>query len=228
MRKKYYYLRENLVSKLYSNAVASSKTGLPMMQAMALAFPEQKEITAVDSQYLFCDDMLVAPVFEQNAEFTKVHFPKGSWYDLWTGKKATGGKTQKIPVTILDIPVYLRSGTVMPVILSGNNLRLAFPFNADSSAEALLITPPDKKRAVTVYFDKNKSTEYITEPITEKHFSVMNGAKLFPKILLIYAEVCEVRTFGKEERCEIIKTADNISAIKMEKNSCMKIEIAFK
>ena len=226
--KKYYYLRENLVSKLYSNAVASSKTGLPMMQAMALAFPEQKEITAVDSQYLFCDDMLVAPVFEQNAEFTKVHFPKGSWYDLWTGKKATGGKTQKIPVTILDIPVYLRSGTVMPVILSGNNLRLAFPFNADSSAEALLITPPDKKRAVTVYFDKNKSTEYITEPITEKHFSVMNGAKLFPKILLIYAEVCEVRTFGKEERCEIIKTADNISAIKMEKNSCMKIEIAFK
>ena len=226
--KKYYYLRENLVNKLYSSAVMSSMTGLPMMQAMVLAFPEQKEIASVDSQYLFCDDMLVAPVFEEKAEFKEVYFPYGSWYDLWTGEKTTGGKSRKVPVTITDIPVYLRSGTVMPVILSEDDLRLSSPFSCEKSAEALLITVPEQKRCVKVYSDKETETDYIIEPISEKRFSVISGRAMFPKILLVYADVSEIYADGELCSFKIKKPECNISSVDISGCVCKKIEIVFK
>lgn len=225
--KKYYHLRENIVNKLYSSAVKSSKTGLPMMQAMVLAFPEQKELAAVDTQYLFCDDILVVPVFEENAAFQKVCFPEGKWYDLWTGEVTEGGIAKYIPVTITDIPVYLTAGTVMPVTIS-EKLQLASPIEEGKAIEALLLTVPDKKRCVTVYYDTEKSSDYTIEPVSENSFVISCDKKDFTDILMVYAKVSEIYADGKACRCEIKTVADNVSAINIIDNNFAKIKIVFK
>lgn len=44
-----------------------------------------------------------------------VYLPKDqTWYDLRSGTAYKGGKTQKMEVTDADIPVFQRSGTIIP------------------------------------------------------------------------------------------------------------------
>ena len=73
--------------RIYSYAIYSHKTGIPMTQAMALAFPECKEAAGNEEQYVFCDNILFASVFEK-ADTKNVYFPAGRWYSclLYTSR----------------------------------------------------------------------------------------------------------------------------------------------
>ena len=224
--KKYYHLRENLVDMLYSSAIEASITGLPMIQAMALAYPEEKELVAVDTQYIFCDNLLVAPVFEQDAQSKEVYFPSGTWYDLWNGESIKGGVKKDIPVTIYDSPVYLREGTVMPLLLA-DDCALASPMSEDNKNKALLLTFPESKREYTFNIDKETAVTYITEKTGENSFKLTANGGILPQILLVYGNVQNV--FSKDEVCEF--TADskekNVTAIKLDDNKLTEIEIKF-
>lgn len=55
----------------------------------------------------------MSPVVEKGATVQTVHFPKGAvWLDYWTGKPYDGGQTTQVPVTIRDIPVFVRAGAL--------------------------------------------------------------------------------------------------------------------
>mgnify|MGYP003306933725 CR=1 FL=1 len=56
----------------------------------------------IDDQYVFCDDMIVAPLTEQS-DTRMVYLPKGEWVDYWTGQKVNSGWFE---VTTDSIPVY--------------------------------------------------------------------------------------------------------------------------
>lgn len=46
----------------------------------------------------------------------KIYLPKGSsWFDFFTNKKYTGGQTIEIPSTIKTIPLYVKSGSILPI-----------------------------------------------------------------------------------------------------------------
>lgn len=57
-----------------------------------------------------------APVdFTQEKQAT-VYLPKGaSWYDYWTGEKFSGGQEITRTVTLADIPLYVRAGSIVPL-----------------------------------------------------------------------------------------------------------------
>lgn len=51
----------------------------------------------------------------QGAKDATVYLPRDhTWYDLKTGTAYKGGNTQKMEVTDADIPVFQRSGTIIP------------------------------------------------------------------------------------------------------------------
>lgn len=51
----------------------------------------------------------------QHAKDATVYLPSDhTWYDLRSGTAYTGGKAQKVEVTDADIPVFQRSGTIIP------------------------------------------------------------------------------------------------------------------
>lgn len=158
--RKYYWTRENLSDAIYSATLQSNKDGTPVMQVMGLAYPEH---FGVGDQYLFCNEMLVAPIYEKgntkiNGTVNKaITFPKGTWYDLWTGEIVVGdGSSITVDVSVDDTPVYLKSGCVMPVDLSSKTYDLADSMESGDSVQALLVTPTEDGETCT-------STWYIGE-----------------------------------------------------------------
>jgi len=116
---KFANVRMNLIPYSYTEASNSAATGLPMMQAMALAYPGDAEAAGHDQQYLYGRNLLVAPITSAGATSKEVYLPEGEWYDLWNGGRATGGLKTYI-ADVSTIPVYAKAGAVLPLNLNAD------------------------------------------------------------------------------------------------------------
>jgi alpha-glucosidase (family GH31 glycosyl hydrolase) len=83
-------------------------------------------------EFLFGRDILVAPVLREGVTGREVYLPKGTWYEYGSGRRFEGGKSILVPVTLDDIPVFVRGGSILfrqPVVqhtgeMAGQALRL--------------------------------------------------------------------------------------------------------
>ena len=113
--KKYAELRYQLMPYTYTLAWEARNSGMPLMRAMWLHYPDDEKAKGMGSQYLWGRDLLIAPVFEKAAASREVYLPKGDWYDWWTNKKESGGQSVIRSVDLSTMPIYVRAGAVIPV-----------------------------------------------------------------------------------------------------------------
>ncbi|MDG6100855.1 DUF5110 domain-containing protein [Dactylosporangium aurantiacum] len=113
---KFLRLREALVPYTYTLARQARDTGLPMARGMFLNYPGFQEAYDFTSQYLFGDDLLVAPVTGPGTDGvrTQVWFPPGTWTDWFTGRSYTGPKVETITTDLGTMPVFQRAGGILP------------------------------------------------------------------------------------------------------------------
>lgn len=163
---KYYWLRENLMDSIYSSVIESNRSGVVITEPMQLAFPNDETVAYVEDEYMFCKDILVAPVLKEKALARDVILPKGNWIDFWTGIKTEGGFKFKSRAAEGTIPLYLRYGTVMRIKLP-KSLKLCENMES-GSYDALLISPAEHKREILFYINENETEKYISEYIDGK------------------------------------------------------------
>ena len=160
---KYYWLRENLMDTIYSNVIEGSRSMSVMTEPMQLAFPHDETVALVEDEYMFCKDILVAPVLKEKSLAREVILPKGNWIDFWTGLKVQGGSRFKARASEGTIPLYLRSGTVLRIKLS-ESLKLCE--NMENGAyNGLLISPSDSRREVSFNINEIDTEKYVSECI---------------------------------------------------------------
>ncbi len=113
--RKYMELRYRMLPYLYSAVRECATTGMPIMRALWLHYPDDPVAVARDDEYLWGRDVLVAPVFEKGATSRRVYLPRGSWYDFWTGERAEGGREIERDVDLETMPLYVRAGAILPL-----------------------------------------------------------------------------------------------------------------
>ena len=112
--KKYSQLHYQLMPYTYTLASEARDTGMPLMRAIWLHYPEDKVARSIGSQFLWGRDLLIAPVFKKAATFREVYLPAGDWYDWWTNKKESGGQTITRKVDLATMPIYVKAGAIIP------------------------------------------------------------------------------------------------------------------
>jgi alpha-glucosidase/alpha-D-xyloside xylohydrolase len=113
--RKYLELRYRLLPYLYSAVRETTQTGMPIMRALWLHYPDDSVAVARGDQYLWGRDILVAPVVEKNASVRRVYLPRGSWFDFWTGQQLDGGREVERAVDLGVMPLYVRAGAIIPM-----------------------------------------------------------------------------------------------------------------
>ena len=63
---------------------------------------------------MFGPALLVAPVLKKGAATRETYLPAGTWYDYDTGEAFVGPVTVTKRVTVLDAPLYVRGGFIVP------------------------------------------------------------------------------------------------------------------
>ncbi len=113
--RKYLNLRYQLLPYIYSCVAETHATGMPLMRSLWLHYPEDKHAAATADAYMLGPSLLVAPVLAPGAQQRSVYLPDGEWWDFWTAKRVSGGRSVNRPVDLETIPIYVRAGSIVPM-----------------------------------------------------------------------------------------------------------------
>lgn len=113
--RKYLELRYRLLPYLYSAVHECATTGIPIMRALWLHFPDDPKAIGCGDQYLWGPSVLVAPVVEKGATVRSIYLPRGDWYDFWTHERIEGGREISRSVDLETLPLYVRAGSILPL-----------------------------------------------------------------------------------------------------------------
>lgn len=105
-------LKLELMPYLYSCAVTTARTGIPMMRSMALEFETDCNCRYLDKQYMLGDSLLVAPVFNEEG-MARYYLPEGTWVNYLTGETVSGGAWRQEYLDYLSIPLWVRKDSVI-------------------------------------------------------------------------------------------------------------------
>ena len=115
-----YLLRYALVPYTYTMARNAHDTGLAICRAMYYEYPETNEAYDSPAQYMFGDDLIVAPVTTPVDETSQlatqsVWLPAGSWTEWSTGARLNGPAKVQRTFALGEYPVYVREGAIIPM-----------------------------------------------------------------------------------------------------------------
>lgn len=149
-------LRYALSPYFYSLMERAHETGLPIMEPMCSAFQEDPSCYEEGVDFMIGDSLLVANVVEKGAKTRKVYLPAGEvFYDFYTRETYQGGQEIEFPVDLGSIPLFLRSGGIIPIALNEmDNLM------TQQATGIRLLCAPDKDSAFTLYEDDGVSKDY--------------------------------------------------------------------
>ena len=105
-------LRYQLMPYLYSAAIESAATGLPLIRALLVDSPDDPVAWQADLEYRIGTDLLVAPMTDPDGS-RHVYLPEGQWVDWWTGTVHTGGRPIRVTKPLDQIPLFVRHGALL-------------------------------------------------------------------------------------------------------------------
>ncbi|KAF1851321.1 glycoside hydrolase family 31 protein [Cucurbitaria berberidis CBS 394.84] len=114
------HIRYSLLPYMYTLFHQAHTTGSTVMRALAWEFPNEPQLAGVDTQFLLGPNILVTPVLEPHADTVNGVFPGiidgDVWYDWYSGERvqAEAGVNTSISAPLGHIPVFIRSGSVLP------------------------------------------------------------------------------------------------------------------
>ena len=108
--KRWWKLRYKLLPYIIEQAEACTKTGWPMIRALLMQHPYDRQVWHIDDEYYFGSEFLVAPVM--NSENCRdIYLPEGLWVNFFTGERLDGGRWYyDVEVSLDQMPVFVRPG----------------------------------------------------------------------------------------------------------------------
>lgn len=101
---------------IYSVAIDTHETGVPMMRPMFMEFPEDPISWTLDTQFMLGPNILVAPVFGADG-VVQFYVPEGEWYGLLDGKTRKGPGFFTETHDVFSMPLLLRPRTAVTYVL---------------------------------------------------------------------------------------------------------------
>lgn len=170
--RRYAVLRSQLFPYLYDAVHESARSGMPVIRPMVLAFPDDRDARAQIDQFLFGPDLLVAPMYQRGTR-RSVYFPKGIWFDYWSGARHEGPKSMEVEAPLGRIPLFVREGAIIPKLppdvqtLVARHQRMD-PDVVSVDARRIVEVWPGRGRGVTTWDGLSARVEDETLRVTSK------------------------------------------------------------
>ena len=112
--KRWWQLRYRLIPYIMEQSKQACRTGWPIIQALLMRHPDDRQVWTIDDEYYFGSEFLVCPVM--NAEGRRdIYLPDGLWVNFFTGERINGGRWYDgVDVPLEEMPVFVRPGATIP------------------------------------------------------------------------------------------------------------------
>ena len=114
-----FVLRYAMQPYLYTESRKTYDTGVAFLRPLYYDYPDMKDAYDQKGEYVFGDNMIVAPIVAPADATTHVSaksiwLPRGEWVEWFTGKQLTGPGNFDRTFTQAQIPVYIKAGSILP------------------------------------------------------------------------------------------------------------------
>ena len=151
-------LKYKLFPYIYTYAREAHDSGLPLMRATLLEYPNDTETYKLNGQFMFGKELLVAPVVEKGAIIKDVYLPEGEWVNFNDGKTVyRGGKWLTVDAPLDVIPLFAKKGSIIPTMPV-----MQYIHEKQNYPVSLEVFPGNvnQEATFTLYEDDGESREY--------------------------------------------------------------------
>ncbi|MGL5381000.1 discoidin domain-containing protein, partial [Clostridium sp.] len=161
----YLKLKGEMMPYIYSIANEATTNGMPMVRAMMLEYPNAYTYgTATEYQYMWGENMLVAPIYQNTASDTQgndirndIYLPDEDqiWIDYFTGEHYRGGGViNNFEAPVWKLPLFIKNGAIIPMANENNTPETI------NSEERKFEVYPSGDTSFEVYEDDGLTTDY--------------------------------------------------------------------
>ena len=100
-----------LDSRMKEQMEQASKTGVPVMRPMFFDYPEDPVCYETGGQYLFGNDLLVAPITRAGQHSKLVYLPEGEWVFCRDHGTYAGGAWYEMSAEISEYIAFAKAGS---------------------------------------------------------------------------------------------------------------------
>lgn len=116
--KRYIAMRYEWLPYNYTLAYENAAFGYPLARPLNFRERLDGKYADVADEYMWGDEVLVAPVMEQGATSRKVILPPGVWYDFFMPKlKFQGDREIEVAAPLEKLPLFVKAGSFIPLYL---------------------------------------------------------------------------------------------------------------
>ena len=157
-----FQLRYAMQPYLYTEARRTYDTGIAFDRPLYYDFPEAPEAYTTRNEYMFGDNMIVAPVVKPADTATglateHIWLPKGEWIESSTGTHLQGPVSVDRSYSINQLPVFVRAGTIVP-------MQPPMLYTGQKPVDPLILTvyplAEGQSSSYTVYEDSGHAEDY--------------------------------------------------------------------
>lgn len=114
--KQYIKMRYEWLPYNYTLAYENARYGLPLARPLNFRGDNPEiDFSLLDDEYLWGDEVLVAPVMTQGTRSRSVLFPEGEWISWWDpARKFKGGKSYTVAAPLDRLPLFVKAGSFIP------------------------------------------------------------------------------------------------------------------
>lgn len=159
--------RYRIFPYLYTAARETYDNGLGMNRPLYYDYPEDENAYAFEDEYMFGNDMLVAPIYTPSVNgysSRKIWLPKGLWWDVTAGKLREGNSLLYSKFTLDEFPVFYKSGSIIPT----------YPVQrttVTTPEQIYLTVTPGESGSGLLYEDDGANNDYLSGQSTTITFS---------------------------------------------------------
>ena len=157
--------RYALIPYIYSQARETYDSGVAFFRPLYYDYPEAPEAYSQKDEYIFGDNMIVAPVTTEMSADSQlatqsIWLPAGEWIEWSTGVRLKGPAKLDRTFALSEIPVYVKAGSIIP-------MQPRMEHSDEKPVDPLILTVfPGGSGETRVYADAGNTQGYETNEFT--------------------------------------------------------------
>lgn len=144
---------------IYSQSRETYETGVAVCRPLYYEWPADEEAYSHDGEYMFGDNVFVAPITaprgESRLSHHKFYLPEGQWYEWCSGSMLEGGREYERTYALDEYPMFVKAGAIIPMY-DGTQMNL----DGNDEDIIIVIAPGDGNSSFSLYEDNGIDPDY--------------------------------------------------------------------
>ena len=165
--RKYINLRYQWMPQTYSLFRLSHETGLPIVRPLVLEYPNDEKTFNISDQFMYGDNVIIAPIMQPHTTVRAVYLPEGRWVDYWTNEVYEGNQYHLVQAELDVLPIFIKEGSVVFHGSTKPNMKVK-----DTELTAHIYYGDNTSYEFTLYDDDGETFDYEVNKYFKQTFKI--------------------------------------------------------